>query len=109
MITSKAIAKVLAGIAKYERDFCYSDDPECECELEHDVRTGPPTHGITYVTDRGDLDKAINREVWGAAWGSCGDLAEALDQPTEFPADRDILVVIDRATGDWQAANSYFD
>lgn len=108
MITTKAVRQVLDGITEHEQDYCFSADPDCECELDHDAYAEPPAYGITYVTDRGDLDKPSNRHVWGTAWGTCGDLEEALDQPTEFPDHRDVLVVIERATGHWRPAADYF-
>lgn len=106
MITSKAVQQVLDGITRYEQDLCFSDDPECECELDHDAE--PATHGITYVIPNGSLDKAANKYVFGPPWGGCGDLDTVLDQPNEFPDDRSRMVVIERHTRSWLPASAYF-
>lgn len=105
MIIGKAARQILDGIDRWERDYCFSTDPDCECELDHG--TEQPTHAIAFVTDNGALDKAANKEFLGPAWGYCGALDDVLDYPQQFPEVADQIVVIDRTTGECHLASSY--
>jgi hypothetical protein len=105
VITSKAAQQVLNGAKRDQRDYCFSTDPDCECELDHGSE--PATHAITFVTDKGALDTASNKHALGPGWGICGELDYVLDYPQNFPEFADRLIVIDLTTGDCQPASRY--
>jgi hypothetical protein len=113
VITNKAAATLLAALAAEDAELhCYCTDPECDSGRNHPADDGrpPPQFGYAYVTAGGGLDRAANREAYGTDHGALkDDIADVLDELTNFAAYIDDVVVIDRTTGCWWTGAEFRD